>query len=105
MVLGVLLFVLGTAVVVTAALFTKRLATVVQLDEDGLTITSAGQTARAAWAEITGMTSDHRALYLQRRSDDADLQIVSPRPEDPRLAPLANELTRRLEDSRGFHAL
>jgi hypothetical protein len=105
-VIGVLALLIGTGISVAAVVVRQKLRTVVVLDDDGLTIRSGGEQARARWADISGATTDQRAIYLERSGDLPSLKISSPRgAQDPRLIALAAELTSRLDQSRGYHPL
>ncbi|SDS59668.1 hypothetical protein [Microlunatus soli] len=106
-VIGIVLFALGITLAVAAAVVRHRLRTEVRLGPDEIVISSAGRTARARWAEISGVTTDDHVIYLARDSSDApDLKINSPRgTADPEFARLSAELADRLDDDRGYHSL
>jgi len=106
-VIGVVLFVLGIALAVVAAVFRIRLRTEVQLDATGISITSGGRTAAAVWSDITGVTRDARAIYLARdKTGEPELKINSPRgSNDPQFVRLSTVLSERLAHDRGYRPL
>jgi hypothetical protein len=105
-VIGALLFAIGTALVIAVILLRRRVRTEVRTDAEGIEIRSGGRTATAHWSEITGVSADQRTIYLDRTDDRPALKIDSPRGgEDPTLKALADELARRLDDSRGYRPL
>lgn len=107
MVIGIILFLLGVALAVAAAVVRHRLRTEVGIGTEEITICSAGRTATARWSDITGVTADAHAIYLARDSGDAPaLKINSPRgATDPEFGRLSAELAERLDDNRGYRAL
>lgn len=106
-VIGIVLFALGIALAVAAAVVRRRLRTEVRLGPDEIAISSAGRTATARWAEITDVTSDRHAIYLARDSSEAPtLKIDSPRgAADPAFGRLIADLSGRLDDDRGYRPL
>ncbi|QDP94964.1 hypothetical protein FOE78_02670 [Microlunatus elymi] len=106
-VIGIVLFALGSALVVAASMLRQRIRTEIVLDDDGIGIHSAGRSARARWSEITAVSRDRRSIYLaQEKTDGPTLKIDSPRgPDDPQFRELARVLSERLDQDRGYHDL
>lgn len=105
-VIGAVLFAVGSVLLIAAVTLLQRVRTAVRTDDDGIEIRSGGRTANARWQEITKVTADQRMIYLERSDNRPPLQIQSPRGgEDPVLKDIADELTTRLDQNRGYRPL
>ena len=106
-VVGVLMFALGMLLLIAAAVNYRKFTTVVETDERGLAIRSAGQTARRRWSEINEVRSQDHHVYLWTDSEDGEtLQILCPRgPADPEVRRLEATLARQLDQDRGYHSM
>ncbi len=103
-VIGVVVLVLGLALLAAALIGYRRFSTVVEMDDRGLAIRSAGKTARRRWNEINQVRAQDHHVYLWTDSDDGEtLQIVCPRgPSDPEVGRLQITLARALDADRGY---
>jgi hypothetical protein len=111
-VLGIVLFVLASALLIAALLVRLRLRTSVLLDADTITIRSGGRSAQARWSQVSQVRSDGRTIYLSLDPDaagqaDAEtLKIDSPRGGlDPQFRSLADDLGQHLDRGRGYQSL
>lgn len=110
--LAIVLFVLGSALLVAALLVRIRLRTTVVLDSAGIRIRSGGKAAGTSWSHINDVRTDHRTIYLGLDSATHDqsgapaLKIDSPRGErDPQFGALSNSLAAWLDHDRGYRPL
>ena len=103
-VIGVVVLVLGLALLVAALIGYRRFSTVVEIDDRGLVIRSAGKTARRRWNEINQVRAQDHHVYLWTDSDDGEtLQIVCPQgSSDPEVRRLETTLARALDADRGY---
>jgi hypothetical protein len=105
-VLGVVLLVLGAALVTAALVLTARLRAEVVLEADELTVVRAGRRRTLRWREVREVTLEHPRLRLLADDPAAELVVVNPRPPgDPHFAALAAAVTRRLDSDRGYRGL
>lgn len=109
--IGIIIFVLCSALLVAALLVRLRLRTTVVLDADAVKIHSAGRSAQAAWGQINSVSADRHTLYLgvDPGPDEAQpqtLKIDSPRgDQDPQFAALSEQLAERLDNDRGYRPI
>ncbi len=104
---GVAMFAFGIVLLVAAAVNYRKFTTVVETDERGIAIRSAGKTARRRWGEINQVSAQDHHVYLATDSDDGEtLQIVCPRgSSDPEVRRMELALASRLDNDRGYHNL
>jgi hypothetical protein len=103
---GIVIIVGASALLSVTIMMRARVSTTVRLADQGLTITSGGRTASAAWTDISDVSAAGQTIYLNRHSQQDTLKIDSPRgADDPAFRDLSNELARRLDQSRGYHDL
>lgn len=105
-VVGVLMFLFGIGLLIAAAVNFRKFTTVVEIDERGLAIHSAGQTARRRWSEISEVRAQDHHVYLWTDAEDGEtLQILCPRgPADPEVRRLETTLARQLDSDRGYRS-
>jgi hypothetical protein len=105
-VLGIVLLVLGAALVVAALVLTARLRSEVLLEADALTVVRGGRRRSLPWAEVREVTLQHPRLSVLGDDEAARLVVVNPRPAgDPHFAAVADAVTRRLDAERGYREL
>lgn len=99
--------ILGGAVLLSLTMMMRvRVSTTVRLTDEQLSISAGGKKASAAWSEISDVSSGGQTIYLTLNNQQPALKIDSPRgADDPKLQELATELTRRLDQNRGYRPL
>lgn len=99
---GVVVVVLGSALITASLLLNRRLFSVVTLDERGITITRAKQARTVAWADVRGVHLTQTHLVVDA-ADGLGAQVINPRGStDPLVIDLATEVARRLDADRGY---
>lgn len=99
---GVVVLVLGSALISVSLLLNNRLRSVVTLDDRGITIQRAKQSRTVAWADVRGahLTQTHLVIDAV---EGKGAEVVNPLGNTaPVVIDLATEVARRLDADRGY---
>lgn len=109
--IGIVIFVLCSALLAAALLVRLRLRTTVVLDASAIRIHRAGRSAEATWGQINSVSADRHTIYLgldpgPNDPEQQTLKIDSPRGEqDPQFVALSGQLAERLDQDRGYRSI
>lgn len=99
---GVVLLVLGTALISVSLLLNSRLRSVVSLDDRGITIQRVKQVRTVAWNDVRGVHLTQTHLVVDA-PQGRGAEVVNPMGQDaPVVIDLATEVARRLDADRGY---
>ncbi|MFV0453288.1 MAG: hypothetical protein ACK5LS_13790, partial [Propioniciclava sp.] len=103
-VLGIVLIVLGVALLGLAAAAAQRQEVTVVLDEDGYAVVEPAGTRRGRWEEVTRVTGVPGRITLHRSADERVVLVVAVDRSD-QLDEVAADIARRLDAQRGYRNL
>lgn len=100
-VVGIVLIVGAAALILAALAAARRQQVTVSLDEDGYRVDGAGGVRQGQWSDVTRVTASTGRITLHQ-GDDERVHLVSSAGQVPELDAIAQAISARLDDNRGY---